>query len=158
MSLDEKVKALIEVLKIVAWPAIVAWIVWYLRDEVKRAAARVTKIGLTGAEFAPPPDQISSPPPSGGISAAASDHSLRADSGALVVTGSEAEVARKSPSSDASPTALFIANLKASISEDQLEPTRLDPSARTQVPILSSADSPALCYRRITRHAADIAG
>jgi hypothetical protein len=91
-------------------------------DEIKRAAARVTELSLTGAKFAPL-DQIPTPPLSGGVSAAASDHSIRAESGTLVVTGSETAVARKSPSSDASSTALFIANLKASISEDQLEPS-----------------------------------
>jgi hypothetical protein len=116
VSLNEKVKAFIEILRIMAWPAIVAWIVWYLRDEVKRAATRVIEIGFTGAKFAPPPDQVPSPPPSRGFS-------IRAESGALSVTGSETEGAKTPPSSDASSTALFIANLKSFISEDQLEPS-----------------------------------
>src|SRR5262245_45071922 len=44
MSLDEIVKALLELLKIAAWPALIAWLVWYLRDEVKRAATRITEL------------------------------------------------------------------------------------------------------------------
>jgi hypothetical protein len=66
VSAEEKLKALIEILKIVAWPAIVVWLIWYLRDEVKRAATRITKLGLTGAEFAPPPpEQVPSAPQTG---------------------------------------------------------------------------------------------
>jgi hypothetical protein len=45
LSLAEWVEALTEILQIIAWPAIVAWLVWYLRDEVKRAAARSSSLG-----------------------------------------------------------------------------------------------------------------
>jgi hypothetical protein len=64
LSLAEWVEAFTEILRILAWPAIVAWLVWYLRDEVKRAAARIIELGLTGAKFAPPlpPEQVASPP------------------------------------------------------------------------------------------------
>ena len=37
-----------------AWPAVVVWLVWYLRDEVKGAAKRITALGYTGAQFADP--------------------------------------------------------------------------------------------------------
>jgi hypothetical protein len=63
MSLDEKVKAFLEFLRIAAWPALIAWLVWYFRDEVKRVITRITKLGLTGAEFAPPAEQVPTPPP-----------------------------------------------------------------------------------------------
>lgn len=116
MSLDEKVKAFIEFLRIMAWPAVVGLIAWYLRNEIKRIAERVTELSWTGLKIAPPPDQIPSPPPS-------RDFSIRAESGAFSVTGSEIEAAKTQHSSDASSTALFIANLKSFISEDQLEPT-----------------------------------
>src|SRR2546425_1046448 len=41
LSLAEWIKASTEILKILAWPAIVGWLVWDLRDEVKTAAARI---------------------------------------------------------------------------------------------------------------------
>jgi len=72
MSLDEIVKAFLEFLKIAAWPALIAWLVWYLRDEVKRAATRITELGLTGAKFAPPTEQVATPPPKGVSGAAPS--------------------------------------------------------------------------------------
>ena len=54
---------LIDLVKAVAWPAVVAWLVWYLRAELKQAAARIIKIGPTGAELAPPtPEQVAVPP------------------------------------------------------------------------------------------------
>jgi hypothetical protein len=66
LSLAEWVEALTEILKILAWPAIVVWLVWYLRDEVKRAAGRIIELGLTGAKFAvPPPEQTPAPPKEG---------------------------------------------------------------------------------------------
>jgi hypothetical protein len=40
VSIDERIKAFTEVLKIVAWPAIIVWLAWYFRVEVKRAATR----------------------------------------------------------------------------------------------------------------------
>lgn len=69
MSAEEKVKAFIEVLKIVAWPAIVGWIIWYLRDEIKRAGSRIIELGPAGARFAPPPEQVPTQPTTG-VSAA----------------------------------------------------------------------------------------
>jgi hypothetical protein len=66
VSPDDIIKAFIEILKIVAWPALLLWLVWYLRDEVKRVATRITELGLTGAKFAPPPpEQVSSRPQEG---------------------------------------------------------------------------------------------
>jgi hypothetical protein len=70
MSLDEIVKSILEFLKIAAWPLLIVWLAWYFRDEVKRATTRITELGLTGAKFAPPTEQIATPPPEG-VSAAA---------------------------------------------------------------------------------------
>jgi hypothetical protein len=103
MSPDEKLKAAIEVLKIVVWPGCLIWLVWYLRDEVKRVAARLIKLGLSGAEFAPPLEQVPSPPTTG-----------------VSPTPSDAQ----SASQGAGGTRLqqFIANTKQFIAGDQLEP------------------------------------
>jgi hypothetical protein len=59
VSIDERIKAFTEVLKIVAWPAIIVWLAWYFRVEVKRVA-----IGL---KFAP--EQVPTQPTTG-VSAA----------------------------------------------------------------------------------------
>src|SRR5262245_39985038 len=74
MSFDEIVKAFLEFLKIAVWPALIFWLVWYLRDEVKRAATRITELGLTGAKFAPPTEQVATRRPRGVASAAPSAH------------------------------------------------------------------------------------
>jgi hypothetical protein len=47
MTTDERIKALVEILKIVAWPAVVVWLFWCFRDAVNRAFTRITEIGLT---------------------------------------------------------------------------------------------------------------
>jgi len=109
MSLDEKVEAFLEFLKIAAWPALIAWLVWYLRDEVKRAATRITELGLTGAKFAPPTEQVATLPPKG-VSAAAPS--------------------AQSPSEGIAPASpqpgsvqQFIDRIKRFISVDQLDPS-----------------------------------
>jgi hypothetical protein len=53
MTTDERIKAFVEILKIVAWPVVVVWLFWCFRDAVNRAFTRITEIGLTGAKFAP---------------------------------------------------------------------------------------------------------
>jgi uncharacterized protein (DUF952 family) len=109
MSNDEKVKALLELLKIVAWPAFLVWVVWYLRDEVKHAAARLIELGLTGAKFAPPapPAQIAQSPTA----------SVSEGVGSARGAGTATAV-----SSGVGSSALFIASAKAKFSEDQLQP------------------------------------
>jgi hypothetical protein len=119
LSLHEIISAAIEVLKILAWPAVVGLICFFLRHEVKRVAPRITELTWSGAKFAPLPDQI--PSPTGGGISGPSGPSLIAESGALSVTGSKTEAAKTAPSSDAAQR--LIANLKSFISEDQLEPT-----------------------------------
>lgn len=56
-------------LNIVNWPVavvlIVVVLVWCLRDELKRVVNRTIKAGLSGFEFAPPPEQLPSPPKEG---------------------------------------------------------------------------------------------
>jgi hypothetical protein len=55
--------AFIKILTISVWPAVVLWLAWYLRDEIKRVAGRTVKAGLSGVEFAPPPpEQVASSP------------------------------------------------------------------------------------------------
>jgi hypothetical protein len=102
LSLAEWVEALTEILRIIAWPAIVAWLVWYLRDEVKRAAARIIELGLTGAKFAPPspPEQVASPP-----------------GRALQLPGSHPAT----PQEGSSRVQQYVASIRAFISDDQLD-------------------------------------
>jgi len=109
MSIDEKVKALLEFLKIVAWPALIAWLFCYFRDEVRRVIARITKLGLTGAEFAPPPEQVSTPPPKGVSAAAPSAQPPSRD------------IAYASPQPGS--VQQFIDRIKTGISADQLDPS-----------------------------------
>jgi hypothetical protein len=115
LSLHEIINAVIEVLRILAWPVVVGLIFYFLRHEIKRTATRITELTWTGLKFAPLPDQIPSPP-------TASGHTLTTESGvvSVSVTGLKTEAAKTSPSSDA--TQPLIANLKSFISEDQLEP------------------------------------
>ena len=61
MTPEKIVQDLIDILKIVAWPALVIWIAWFLKDEVKRAALRLIEIGPSGAKFAPPAQQTATP-------------------------------------------------------------------------------------------------
>src|SRR5262249_42264766 len=109
MSLDEKVKTFLEILKIAAWPALIAWLVWYLRVEVKRAATRITELGLTGAKFAPPTEQVATPPPTG-VSAAAP--SAQPPSGGIAPASPQPGSVQQ-----------FIDRLKRFISVDQLDPS-----------------------------------
>jgi hypothetical protein len=116
VSADQIVKDITEIVKILAWPAVVAVIFLYLRKEIKSLAPRITKASWTGFEVAPP-NQIPPPPPSGGFSTVSGGSSLIADA-TVLKRGSETE-AQTSPSSD-SP-APFIAKIKETISEDQLD-------------------------------------
>jgi hypothetical protein len=109
MSLDEKVKAFLEFLRIAAWPALIAWLVWYFRDEVKRVITRITKLGLTGAEFAPPAEQVPTPPPKG-VSAAAP--SAQSPSGGIAPASPQLGSVQQ-----------FIDRIKTGISADQLDPS-----------------------------------
>jgi hypothetical protein len=101
VSPDDKIKAFIEILKIVAWPALLLWLVWYLRDEVKRVATRITELGLTGAKFAPPPpEQVPSRPQEG-----------------VFPTSSGSQLA---PGGDR--VQQFIAGVRGYLSDEQVEP------------------------------------
>jgi hypothetical protein len=152
VSPDEIVKAVTEVLKILAWPAVVGVIFLYLRKEIKSLAPRITEAGWQGIKAAPP-NQNPSPPPSGGISTVSggsitvgisgiSSTAMTADTDHYSKTGSETE-AQTSPSRDAAP---FIAKLKANISEDQLDgpvkairddlPKNVGPDLKNQVEAL----------------------
>ena len=68
MSIDERIKAFTAVLKIVAWPAIIVWLAWYFRVEVKRVAIglkfapeQVPTQPTTGVSAAVPPGPASTP-------------------------------------------------------------------------------------------------
>jgi hypothetical protein len=68
VSIDERIKAFTEVLKIVAWPAIIVWLAWYFRVEVKRVAIglkfapkQVPTQPTTGVSAAVPPGPASTP-------------------------------------------------------------------------------------------------
>ena len=117
MSLNEKIDAVvkilplfawpfnafIKILSIVTWPAVILWIVWYLRDEIKRVANRTIEAGLSGFKFAPPPPpgQIPSPPTEG-----------------VAATSSQP------PSQTAGGDRIgqFIANIRGQFSPEQVEP------------------------------------
>ena len=51
------VKATLDFLRIMAWPVLLGFGVWYFRDEIKKSIGRITRVGPTGAEFAPLPQQ-----------------------------------------------------------------------------------------------------
>ena len=114
MSADEIVKAVTEILKIVAWPTVVGLIFYYLRQEIKAVAARITEVTTTGFKAAPP-NQNPSAPLSFEAKFIEAETSPSTDASPA---GSETE-AETSPSTDASP-ALYIAKIKAMVSEDQL--------------------------------------
>jgi len=116
MTTDEKLKAVVEVLKIVAWPAVVVWLVWYLRDEVKRAFARMTEVGLTGAKFAPPPPEQT---PSLPTSISAATH--MAGSGELAANVIVVHPGDQS-ASVSSGLQQFISEITAVVPKDQLDP------------------------------------
>jgi hypothetical protein len=100
MSLKEIIDAFIKILSIVAWPAVILWIAWYLRDEIKRVANRTIEAGLSGFKFAPP-EQVPSPPKD-----------------AFTATSSQ----QPAETAGGDRTGLFIANIKGQLSPEQVEP------------------------------------
>ena len=124
LSIDESVKAAIEVLKILAWPAAVAWIIWYLRAEVKDAAKRITALELTGAKFAAPPTQ-----------------QTLATSPTEVLAAAASTAPQPGPTSSSAQQ--VIERIKAIVTPDQLDPavqkirrellSSIDPQAQTDV-------------------------
>jgi hypothetical protein len=102
MSLNEKIDAFIKFLSVVAWPAVILWLAWYLRDEIKRVANRTIEAGLSGFKFAAPqPEQIPSPPKEG-----------------------VAATSPQPPSQTAGGDRIgpFIANIRGHLSPEQVEP------------------------------------
>jgi hypothetical protein len=106
-SVIASIDRFIELLKVLAWPAVVVWLIWYLRDEVKRAAERIIELGLTGAKFAPPPppEQTALSPPS-------------PPPPPSLPTPKDSTLPGELAASDR--TQQFIAEIKSRISEDQL--------------------------------------
>jgi hypothetical protein len=90
----------IDIVKALAWPAVVAWVVWYLRDELKAAAKMLTEIGPTGAKFAPPQQVV--------------------ETTAVVALGSEKASGTGVTASH--NVQAFIGQVKSVISDDQLQP------------------------------------
>jgi len=106
MSGDKIVEAVLRLLEIAVWPAFFGLLVWCFREEVKRAAARIIELGLTGAKFAPPspPDQIPAKPTVSVSEGVGSAQGVGAATGV------------------SSGAAVLVAAIKAKFSEDQLAP------------------------------------
>jgi hypothetical protein len=117
MTPDERIKAFIEILRIVVWPAAVIWLVWYLRDEVKRASTRIIEIGLTGAKFAPPPEQTPTLP-TGGVSTIPRD----LQSGSPAIAAAPDVQSGNLSGSGSSGLQQFVSDVSAFISKGQLDP------------------------------------
>jgi hypothetical protein len=140
MTTDERIKAVVDILKIVAWPGVVVWLVWYLRDEVKRAFARVTEVGLTGAKFAPPSEQTPALP-TGGVNLTPRDH----QSGSPVI-GAPVVQSANHAGSGSPGLQQYISVTTAFISQDQLDPsiqatrselpTKIGPDQKDQIEAL----------------------
>jgi hypothetical protein len=105
VSLKEGIKAFTDILAIVAWPAVVAWLGYVFRMELKEVARRLVEVGPTGAKFAPPSVQIPSPPTEGAPSPPASPASPPAET---IPPAARAEG--------------YINFLRTIISSDQLDP------------------------------------
>jgi hypothetical protein len=103
MSPNEKLDAFIKILTIGVWPAVVVWLAWYLRDELKRVASRTVKAGLSGFEFAPPPPEQIPSPPKEGVSATSS-------------------TPQPPTPTQAGNLQSFIAGLRGFLSDEQVEP------------------------------------
>jgi hypothetical protein len=103
MPTMQLVAAAVDLIKTLAWPFVVIWGVWYLRDETKNGAKRLTEIGFSGAKFAPP-EQMTTQQSSTILTASTSLERIGGDA-----TGQQS-------------LSSWIGKLKASISEDQLEP------------------------------------
>jgi hypothetical protein len=122
MSLEASINAAIEVLKIGIWPATIIWAIWFLRDEVKRAAARITELGPTGAKFAPPSAQIPQPPPD--TTSAGLPSPVGSSTGHLPGAGASAQQ--------------YITNIRASFPADELEP--MVQTIRAELPLRAGTD------------------
>jgi hypothetical protein len=107
--------AFIKTLDIVVWPVavivIVAGLAWYLRDPLKRVVNRMTKAGLSGLEFAPPPSEQLPSPPKEGVASAPLQSS----------GGDRAEFTGVAPLQSGNRVREFIAGVKGWLS-DQVEP------------------------------------
>lgn len=96
---------IVDLVKALVWPAVVVFGMWYWRDELRAAAKRIREIGLTGAKFAPPEQQVPAHPSSvGEASTLGKDKKPDEPLGTPNVAG-------------------FIGQLKSFISDDQLQPT-----------------------------------
>ena len=122
MTPEKIIQDLIDILKIVAWPALVIWIAWFLKDEVKRAALRLIEIGPSGAKFAPPAQQTATP--TEGVPARP-DNSHSGAVKALAMKGS-------------SLAQQFIASWKAYFPPDELEPAV--EAVRRDLPVRAGTD------------------
>jgi hypothetical protein len=102
MTVWETYWGAIEIVKAISWPVAAAFVIWWLRDELRAAAKRLTEIGPSGAKFAPP--EITA------------QMSVEEKIGALGVekTGEIEVVAHN--------VQAFIGQVKSFISDDQLQP------------------------------------
>jgi hypothetical protein len=97
--------AIVNLVSGLAWPFVVALVVWYFRNDLKTALKRVTEVGLTGAKFeppSPPEQQIPSPP--------------------SAVTSQELPALKPNIPAPKPDMQAYIAQIKSFISADQLDP------------------------------------
>ena len=97
--------AIVNLVSGLAWPFVVALVVWYFRNDLKTALKRVTEVGLTGAKFqppSPPEQQIPSP--------------------ASAVTAQELPAPKSDVPAPKPGVQAYIAQVKSFISADQLDP------------------------------------
>jgi hypothetical protein len=113
---------IIDFVKAAAWPAVVVSIAWYLRAELKGAAARIIKISPWSAELVPPtPQQQVAPSPSAMLP------KIEGTANITEEPDRAAGVGTVSDSRSASSVELYVAQLKALVSEQELAPA---PAAR----------------------------
>jgi hypothetical protein len=62
----EYTKLFVELIKGIAWPVVVAGILWWFRHPILAQLSRVTEVGPTGVKLGPPTVQEVTPPPSAG--------------------------------------------------------------------------------------------
>jgi hypothetical protein len=60
-------KLFVELIKGIAWPVVVAAILWWFRQPILAQLSRVTEVGPTGVKLSPPPAQVPTPPGSGEV-------------------------------------------------------------------------------------------
>jgi len=103
---------IVDLIKALAWPAVIVWAVWYFREELKVALKRITGIKFNELKFGPPEQQIASPPSK--------------------VTAQELPASEPDLLAPKPDVRTYIERIKSFISPDQLEPVLQN--IRTELP------------------------